>query len=176
MGGIGDRRGIGGIERLGQTEIEHLDEPVGADLDVGRFQVAVDDAAVVRRFERLGDLAGDVERLVERQGAHIDPQGQRRPIDQLHDQRRRVGGILQPDDVGDVRVIQRGQDPRFATESGETFAVPGDIGAQHLDGDIALQLAVAGAVDLAHAAGAEGRENRVRAEARARRKCHSRLD
>ena len=40
---------------------------VRRDLDVGRFQIAVDDALLVRRFERLGDLARDRERLRDRQ-------------------------------------------------------------------------------------------------------------
>ena len=44
------------IERLGQAEVQHLDGAVGRDLDVGRLQIAMDDAAVVRRLERVGDL------------------------------------------------------------------------------------------------------------------------
>ena len=45
-------------ERLGETEVEHLDRavPLG-QLDVGRLEVAVDDPALVRVLERLGDLA-----------------------------------------------------------------------------------------------------------------------
>jgi hypothetical protein len=43
-------------QRLRQTEIEHFHGPVGAQLDVGRLQVAVDDARVVRGLEGLGNL------------------------------------------------------------------------------------------------------------------------
>jgi hypothetical protein len=38
---------------------------VVADLDVGRRQVAMNDAALVRGFERLGDLPRDGRRVVE---------------------------------------------------------------------------------------------------------------
>ena len=40
--------------------------PSVANLDVRRLQVAMDDALLVRRFERLGDLLRDRQRLVER--------------------------------------------------------------------------------------------------------------
>ena len=54
---------------LGQAEVEHLDGAVRRELDVGRLQVAVDDAALVRGLERLGDLPRDRQRLVERERA-----------------------------------------------------------------------------------------------------------
>ena len=50
------RRAAGRLHRLCQAEVEHLDGAVGADLDVGGLEVAVDDALLVRGFERLGDL------------------------------------------------------------------------------------------------------------------------
>ena len=46
------------LEALRQAEIEHFDGPVGPQLDVGRFEIAMDDALLVGRFERLGDLPG----------------------------------------------------------------------------------------------------------------------
>jgi len=41
----------------------------GIDLDVGGLEVAMDDAAVVRVFEGLGQFARDGEGLIERKGA-----------------------------------------------------------------------------------------------------------
>ena len=37
------------------------------DLDVGRLEIAMDDALLVRRFEGVGDLPRDGERVVHRQ-------------------------------------------------------------------------------------------------------------
>ena len=39
------------------------------NLDVGRFQVAVDDSFFVRGFQGIGHLAGAIERLGDTQGA-----------------------------------------------------------------------------------------------------------
>jgi hypothetical protein len=47
------------------SEIEHLDDPGRRDLDVGRLEIAVNDALVVRGLERQRDLAGDQQRLFE---------------------------------------------------------------------------------------------------------------
>ena len=66
------------VQRLGQAEVEHLDDAVGRDLHVGRLEIAVDDAALVRRLERLGDLPRDGQRLVERQRPTRDAIGERR--------------------------------------------------------------------------------------------------
>jgi hypothetical protein len=47
-------------ERFSQSEIQHLHRAIGRQLDIRRFQVAVNDAAFVRRFERIGDLLRDL--------------------------------------------------------------------------------------------------------------------
>ena len=49
--------------QLGQAEVEHLHDTIGSDLDVGGLQIAMDDAAFVRRFKRLGDGARDGQRF-----------------------------------------------------------------------------------------------------------------
>ena len=66
--------------------------------------------------------------------------------------------------VRDVGMVERGEDLRFAAEAREPLRVVRDRGQQHLDGDIAIQFCVARATDLAHAAGAERREDLVRTE------------
>ena len=60
--------------QLGQAEVEHLHGAVGADHDVGRFQIAMDDAAGVRRRQRIGDGNGDPQHLAE---AHAVPRNER---------------------------------------------------------------------------------------------------
>jgi hypothetical protein len=52
-------------DRLGEPEIEHLDRSVRPQLDVRGLQVAVDDSLFVGRFERVGDLPGDLECLAQ---------------------------------------------------------------------------------------------------------------
>jgi len=59
--------GCGGlrIERLGQAEIENLHRTVHGHLNVGRFQIAVNDTLFVRILQGFGDLPGDREGFVD---------------------------------------------------------------------------------------------------------------
>ena len=57
------------------------------------------------------------------------------------------------------------EDLRLALEAGEPFSVRGERLGQDLDGHLPLQPWVAGAVDLAHAAGAKRAEDFEGAEA-----------
>ena len=52
---------------LARPKSSTLTVPSGAQLDVGGLQIAVDDAVLVRGFERVGDLPRDRQRFVERQ-------------------------------------------------------------------------------------------------------------
>ena len=60
------------IERFGETEVQHLHHAVGAHLDVGGFQIAMNDPLLVRGFEGFGDLPGDGQRFIERDRAAGD--------------------------------------------------------------------------------------------------------
>jgi hypothetical protein len=69
-------RHVGG---LCEAKVQELHLPVGTDLDVRRLEVAMDDARVVRRFEPLGNLPTDVERVANRKRAVPQPLGERLP-------------------------------------------------------------------------------------------------
>ena len=77
-------------------------------------------------------------------------------LDELHDQRatcRRPS--LEAVDLRDVRVVERGERLRLALEAHQAIRIAGERRRQHLDGDVAIELRVAGAIHLAHAARAE---------------------
>jgi hypothetical protein len=78
------------LERFGEAEVEHLHAPLGRHLHVRRLEVAVDDALLVRRVERAGDLDRDRERLVDRQRPLRDPLGERLAFDQFEDEEPRA--------------------------------------------------------------------------------------
>ena len=86
--------------------------------------------------------------------------GQILAFDELHHERVLFDTV----DVRDVGMIERREDFRFALESREAFAIVGDIGGQDLDRHFALQLRIARAIDLAHAAGAELADDFVHAD------------
>jgi hypothetical protein len=71
-------------------------------------------------------------------------------------------------------VRERGHRLRLPLEPRERVGIGGDAFGEDLDRHLAVQARVARAVDLAHAAGAEGSQNLVRAELRSRDQDHFR--
>ncbi len=84
------RRDTRGLHRLREAKVEHLHRSIRPDLDVRGLQITVDDALLVRRGKRVGDLPRDWQHLVKPHRALRDVLGQRRAFDQLHDQRAYV--------------------------------------------------------------------------------------
>ena len=92
---LADARRAGRVHRLRQTEVEHLHRAVGADFDVRGLEIAMDDALLVRGFERVGDLARDRQRVGERRvGPRAMLRRQILALDQLHHERRELAGLL----------------------------------------------------------------------------------
>jgi hypothetical protein len=154
--------GTRGVEGSRQSEIQHLHPAVWRQLDVGRLQIAVHDALLVRRLHPLGYLAGEGDRFVHRYGAAADPLGQRRSLDELQHQRPDAVRLDDAVDRRDVRVVQRGERPRLPLEAGEPFTVGGKGTGQDLEGDVTPERLVMGAVHLSHAAPAERHAHVVR--------------
>src|SRR6185369_3556342 len=71
--------------------------------------------------------------------------------------------VVDGDDVG---VVQPTREPGLLLQAAEDARVAGEGLSHHLDGHLALQAAVPGAVDLRHAAGAEHRQHLVGSETR----------
>ena len=115
----------------------------------------MDDAALVRGFQRIGDLTRDRERVVERQRTLGDLFRQRLALDELEHQRGAAIHVLEAVNRADVGMIQRRQHARFALEAREAFWIAREQPRQDLDRDLATELLIMGAIDLAHAASAE---------------------
>ena len=124
----------------------------------------MDDPFPVRRVECLGDLTRDRERLGDGQRPAGQTIGERRPFDELEDQRGHAVRFFEPVDRADVRMVERREQARFAREAGAALGIGREVRRQDLDRDVTTELAVARAIDLAHATGAERRHDRVRAE------------
>ena len=179
-GGIGEGLTLppcGGreVERLCQTEIEHLDLAVGHDLHVGGLQVAVHDALLVRGLERLTDLPGDVRGFIERQCAtRLQHVGERVAFDELEHEEARLAALLQVVDRGNVLMVERGQRLGFALKPAHSIRIPRELLWQDLDGHVTFELRVAHTVDLTHAAFAQQRRDLVGPQLLADLKWHAR--
>ena len=148
-----------------KAPVDQVDLPEGADQDVPRLDVAVEDAAAVGESDRLADLEKSGHHLAERLGetglppGARAPVGQRVPLDPFH------GEVTVPLAVDadlvhgrDVGVIELRGDLRLADEPLD-LARPGrQIGGQDLHGGDSQQPEIADGVDRSHPPGADGGE------------------
>ncbi len=126
------------------------------DEQVGRLDVPVNDAAAMRRVERLAHLPGKVQHPRGRQRSFFDQLLEGAPFEQLHHDERLAVVFAELVNRTDVRVLQRRRQAGLALESGQPFGRRDRLGAQQLDGDLAAKLEVFGAIDDSHATLAEG--------------------
>src|SRR5205814_6438322 len=90
--------------RLGQAEVEQLYHAVARDEDVLRLEVAMDDAARVRRREAVGDGRADLDGPPPRQRAALQEAAQRVALEQLRDDVGEVALLLELVEREDVRM------------------------------------------------------------------------
>ncbi len=95
----------------------------------------MDDALLVRRFERFGNLPGDGKCFVDRNRPLRDAVGKRRAFDQLHDESADAIRLLQPVDLRDVGMVQRGERLRLALEARQPIGVTGKGVGKNLERD-----------------------------------------
>ena len=155
----GGREAAAGVafEELGNAEIHDFRNVVRGDEDVGRLQVAVNHAVLVRVLHGTAHGAEQLQSLLERQRVVAAVLGQRHALDVLHDQERlpsaRRPAVEQPDDVV---VVERGENLSFHQEAAAEIAV-GDCRSRQLDGDLLREQAISAFRPeyLAHAAFAD---------------------
>ena len=148
-------------DRLGEPEVEQLDHALGRDANVRGLEVAVNDAGLVRRLEPLGDLPTHVDGLVDGQRSALQPRLEVLARHELHREEACVAHLVDAEDPGDVRVVQRRERLGLALETPQPLVVLGEVLGQHFDRNIALEARVFGAIDLAHPSGPEGTEDLV---------------
>ena len=146
------------------AEVGDADVAVAVDHHVGRLQIAMQHAALVRRGDAGAQLARELDRLVLRDAA--DPAEQRREIlavDVLHRQEAAAVGVAEVVQPADVLVRHLARDAQLVVELRELRVVGRDAFGQELQGDRLIERQVVGAIHLAHAAAAEQRDQPVAA-------------
>ncbi len=153
------------VGQLGEAEVEDLHAAVPGDEDVLGLEIPVDDPLLVRRREAVGDLQRVVDGLARRQARALQDVPQRFAFEQLLDDVRLAVVLADVEDGRDVGVVEGAGGLRLQLETAQAVGVGGEGGGEDLDRDVAVQARVPGAVDLPHAAGADGGEDFVGAEA-----------
>src|SRR4029453_16029106 len=127
----------------------------------------MNDAVFMRRFKRFGDLTRDRYRLPKRNRSLREAVGERRAFDELEYQGLKAARILEAMDSADTRVIERGEQLRFALETCRSIRIECEDVGQNLERDVTMELRVARPPDFAHPAGAKRGLNFVRANTHA---------
>jgi hypothetical protein len=122
----------------GEPEIADLDAAIRRQPDVGRLQIEVHDATFVRGFETPGHLPHNGHRFDEIDWAASDAGIQPFALDQLHGDGELPCGFVEGVDDRNVRVMERGEDLGFASESGESLVIGSSRLRQHLSATLRL--------------------------------------
>ena len=152
------------IDAFGQSEIEQLHETRRRHLDVGRLQIAMNDPLPMRHLQGVCDLHRDRDGILDGERTLQQPLGERRSVDQFKYQGGHSVDALEAIDGADVRMVEGRENPGFALEADQTVRVLGEERREDLDRHVAIELAVARAVDIAHPATAKEVHDRIRAE------------
>ena len=141
-------------QHLGEAPVHHLHFAERPDHDVLRFQVAVDHPVGVRVPDRLTDRLEHGQRV--HRGAGLEQGFEGVALDELHRQERpAVGEFADPVNGRDAGVLELAGDLRFVDEPHCRAGPRGVPLGQDLDGHLAVQGHVPGAVNHPHAAAAD---------------------
>ena len=146
----------------GDAEVHDLHGAVFQHHDVVGLDIPMDDAPAVGVFQSLGDLHGEMQRLLPVQHAllfHILLQGN--AVDKLHNDEVgtfRGGNVINLDDVG---MAQHGHGFALGMEPAAELLVPGKFVFQYFDRDQPVQPMAASFIYNGHAASAEDLQNLV---------------
>src|SRR5262245_40013394 len=115
-----------------KSKIEYFDLPSSCDLDICRFQISMNDPALMSRLEPFGDLLRDAQGLIDRNRAAVQSVLQRFALDQLHHNAACVIGFFKTVNLCDVGMIQASEDLSLMPESHDTIRIVGEMIRQKL--------------------------------------------
>ena len=124
------------------------------------------------RAQSVGDLAAIVHGSLRGERTCLERLPERLPVEQLHHGKLQPVGTSKIEDGEDVRMGQRRDRPRLTLEASESVGIGRHSRGQDLDRDVAVQLRVMSLEHLAHAAGADRRDDLVRTENGSWDQCH----
>jgi hypothetical protein len=123
-----------------RPKIHHLDLALGRHHQVGAFDIAVDDAFLVRRLQPLCRLSGDIERFLQRQGARSQLLLDALALDEFHGDERASLRLVDFKNGADVGVIEGRGGLRFPRETRSVFFGGEPVNRREFQGDVRRSL------------------------------------
>jgi hypothetical protein len=149
--GAGDLAGQG-LHEAEVGEVGVLLVALAGEQDVARLDVAVDEAAAVRRVERGGDLADDGHRAARLERALAADRVQEvGAVDEAHGDVELAVDLARLVDRDHVRVVDRGRQHRLALKALAELAVAREVLGDQLQRHRPLEGDLRGPIDDAHA-------------------------
>lgn len=111
------------------------------------------DASGVGDVEAHQHIARDLQRGAHGQDARIaEPRAEGHTVQQLQGEEEHAVADAEVVDDDDVGVGEAGDGPGLTLEAADDVGVVGEVGADHLEGDVAPEGVLSGPIDGAHAA------------------------
>ena len=101
-------------------------------------------------FEGLRDLSGTRQRFVQREGTLCNAVGERGSLNQFKDERVDAMRFLDAENRGDVGMVQRRKNLRFALEPSEAVRIEREKVRENLESDVPMQSGIVAPIDLSH--------------------------
>ncbi len=161
------RQGGAPLDALGQAEVGDVGLAPLVEEDVGRLEVAVQDAALVRVVHRAGHLHHQLNKPTRCIAWALR---QTPPLDELHAEEVLPLMLADLVDGHDVRVVEVGGVFGLGAEAAQLVGAGQGAVADHLEGHQAAQRQLPRPVDDAHAAARDFPQHLVIAEAPPRRR------
>ena len=148
----------------GKAEIGYADVALAVEHHVGRLEIAVQHAALVRRGKPGANLARDVDRLVLLDAPDSsDQRGEILAVDVLHCQEAAAVGLAEVVEPADILVRHLSGDAQLVVKLGQRRrTVRGALG-EEFQRDGMIEREIFGAVHLTHPAATEQRDEPIAA-------------
>ncbi len=143
------------LRHFRQSEIQNLNVPTLGHKDIGRLDVAVDNAFCVRSVQSIGNLDSERQHHLDVQWFAGDPVLQCHAVQKLHGNESLTIFLTDVVNRANILMIQSRRRLRLALEAGQCLRVSGDFFGQKLESNEAMQPRVLGFIHHTHTAAPE---------------------